>query len=204
MAPALERVRRLQATRLGASLDTPILRGGESGSPLGYVFAEAILAAAPGADGAIINGATRGLRADIPAGPLTFGRLYDVFPFDNRVARVSLSGGDLRRWLTEEIQQGRRGALGIAGLEAAMECRSDGLFVTVSRAGRSIQDGDRLEIATIGSPTLSGSIAFVASNGAGRRDDDRVVREVVEDWFTNAPALRRIRSWHTRPAMRSL
>ena len=136
MTPALERVRRLQAATLGTSLDTPILRGAETGSPLGQVFADAILDAAPGADAAIINGATRGLRADIPAGPLTFGRFYDVFPFDNRVVRVSLTGGDLRRWLTEENQQGRRGALGIAGLEVSIECRANGLSVGLSRAGQ--------------------------------------------------------------------
>ncbi len=47
------------------------------------------------ADVAIYNGG--GLRADIPAGPLTYGRLYEVFPFDNRVARLTVTGDELRR-----------------------------------------------------------------------------------------------------------
>ncbi len=55
-------------------------------SPLGNLFANALLAAVPGADVAIGMGARRGgLRADLPAGALTRGLLYDVFPFDNRV-----------------------------------------------------------------------------------------------------------------------
>ena len=48
-------------------------------------------------------------RADLPDGPITFGRLYDVFPFDNRIARITLSGAELGRWLAGEIRQGRRG-----------------------------------------------------------------------------------------------
>jgi 5'-nucleotidase len=187
MAPALGRVRRLQATTLGVSLAAPILRGGDFGSPLGRVFADAILAASPGADAAVVNGATRGLRADLAAGPMTFGRLYDVFPFDNRVARVTITGRDLRLWLTEEIQQGRQNGLGISGVDVSIDCRPDGSVVSLRRDGRPIQDRDRLQIATIGSPTLSGSIAFVSTDGAGRRDDERVVREAVEDWMKQHP-----------------
>ncbi len=187
MAPALERVHRLQASALGLILNTPILRGGDAGSPMGRVFADAILAASPGADGAVINGATRGLRADLSAGPLTVGRVYDVFPFDNRVARVTLTGRELRAWLTEEIQQGRHNGLGISGFEVSISCGPDGPRVNLSRTGRAIQDDDRLQVATIGPPTLSGSIAFASANGDGRRDDDRVVREVAEDWLKAHP-----------------
>ena len=109
MAPALQRVHALQATPLGVSLDAPIPRAGDVGSPLGNLFAEALRDAVPGADVAAVNNAARGLRADLPEGPLTFGRLYDVFPFDNRIARITLSGAELGRWVADEIRQGRRG-----------------------------------------------------------------------------------------------
>jgi 2',3'-cyclic-nucleotide 2'-phosphodiesterase (5'-nucleotidase family) len=61
MAPALERVHELQATTLGVSLDAPIRRVGDLGSPLGNLFAEALRDAVPGADVAVINNAARGL-----------------------------------------------------------------------------------------------------------------------------------------------
>src|SRR5262249_44992330 len=112
MAATLQRVRALQATALGVSLDAPIRRGSDGGSPLGDLFAEALREAVPGADIAVVNNATRGLWADLPGGPLTFGRLYDVFPFDNRVRRIAMSGGELGRWLANELQQGRRSGLG--------------------------------------------------------------------------------------------
>ena len=158
MAPALQRVHELQATMLGVSLDAPIRRVGDLGSPLGNLFADALRDAVPGADVAVINNATSGLRADLADGPITFGRLYDVFPFDNRVVRITLSGAELGRWLAGEIRQGRRGALGISGAGVRASCLADGIHVDLLRAaGRPIHDEDRLLAVTIGAPTLSGS-----------------------------------------------
>jgi 5'-nucleotidase len=191
MAPALQRVHQLQATTLGVSLDAPIGRGGEVGSPLGNVFAEALRDAVPGTDVAVINNATRGLWADLPDGEMTFGRLYGVFPFDNRVVRMSVSGGALGRWLAGEIRQGRRGALGISGVGVRISCPADGIHVDLLRAGgRLIHDEDRLLVVTIGAPTLSGSVVLAAPpGGVGPTDDGPVVRELVEDWFRRAGRL---------------
>ena len=184
MAPALERVHQLQAAPLGVSLDVPIPRVAMLGSPLGNLFAEALRAAVPEADVAAINNAARGLRADLAEGPLTVGRLYDVFPFDNRIARITLTGAELGRWLAREISQGRRGWLGISGVDVRTSCRADGLHVDLFRGSAPIHDDDRLLAVTIGGPTLSGNLASsdpVA--GIGPIGSAPVVREVVEEWF---------------------
>jgi 5'-nucleotidase len=200
MAPALQRVRTLQATPLGVSLDAPVSRVGSAGSPLGHIFADALRAAVPGADVAVLNNAARGLWADLADGPLTFGRLYDVFPFDNRIVRMELSGADLGRWLAGEIRDGRRGWLGISGIEMRPSCLADGLHLDLLRAAGPIRDEDRLMAVTIAGPTLSGSLASaVQAGGAGPSTSlgaspstslgvnavgkAPVVREVVEDWF---------------------
>ena len=185
MAPALQRVHTLQATTLGASLDVPIGRVGTFGSPIGNLFADALRDAVPGADVAVINNAARGLRADLPDGPITFGQLYDVFPFDNRLARITVIGAELGRWLAAEIRQGRRDALGISGIAVRARCLADGIHIDLLRTvGRPIHDDDRLLAVTIGAPTLSGSLASSAPlGGVGPTDDAPVVREVVEDWF---------------------
>ena len=193
MAPALERVHRLQAKALGGSLDAPILRGGNLGSPLGNVFADAIRGAVPRADAAVVNAATRGLWADLPAGALTLGRLYDLFPFDNRVVQMTLTGAELRGWLTEEIVQGRRNALGVSGVGVRIGCAAHGLHLDLRRDDRrTIRDEDRLRVVAIAPPTLSGSVASAASAGAGPADDALVVREVVEDWFRKTDHLPRL------------
>ena len=195
MAPARQRVHTLQATTLGVSLEAPVSRVGDRGSPLGNLFAEALRAAVPGADVAVLNNAARGLWADLPDGPLTFGRLYDVFPFDNRVVRIELSGAELGRWLAGEIQEGRRGWLGISGIELRPSCLADRLHVDLVRAAGPVHDDDRLVAVTIAGPTLSGSLASALASGsigssgpsislgANTTLNAPVVREVVEDWF---------------------
>jgi 2',3'-cyclic-nucleotide 2'-phosphodiesterase (5'-nucleotidase family) len=185
MAPGLRRVRELQATALGVSLDAPIRRAGDLGSPLGNVFAEALRDAVPGADAGVINNATAGLRADLPAGSITFGQLYDVFPFDNRIARVSLSGGEMSRWIAGEIRQGRRGALGIAGVSVRASCSADGILVKLFRtSGLQVHDEDQLVVVTIASPTISGTLGLGAPLlGFNSSDDAPVVREAVEDYL---------------------
>jgi 5'-nucleotidase len=182
MEPALRRVRELQGTPLGVSLAAAIRRVGDGWSPLGRLFAEALRDAVPGADVAAINNAAR-LWSDLPGGPTTFGQLYNVFPFDNRLVRVSLSGADLSRWLASEIGQGRRSSIGIAGVTVNERCLADGLHIELLRGTERIGDSDRLLAVTIGAPTLNGNLASREFLGLGPIENNPVVREVVEDWF---------------------
>jgi len=203
MAPALARVRRLQATTLGRSLDAPIHRGSDLGSPLGNIFADALRDAVPGADVAVVNTATRGLWADLPDGPLTFGRLYDVFPFDNRIARVRMSGVNLRDWVANEIRQGRRNGIGISGADVRIDCLAGATRVDLLRVdGRAIEDNDRLVVVTIAAPTLSGNVATAAPPGSvGPTDKALIVREVAEEWFRQPEHLLPDQDRASRPRM---
>ena len=89
-----------------------------------------------------------GIRADLPAGPLTFGRLYAVTPFDNREMTLTLTGGELRAMIANNLQQ--RGSLMLlSGVRATAECTSGRLRVTIRReSGRTVTDTDRLRVAT--------------------------------------------------------
>ena len=181
MEPALRRVHELRAAPLGVSLDKDLRRLEDGRSPLGDSLAEALRAAVPGADVAALNNAGR-LWADLPRGPITFGQLYDVFPFDNRLVRVSLTGADLSQWLANEIRRG--GAVGIAGVNVHATCLADGLHVDVLRGTERIDDHERLLGVTIGAPSLNGNLAspdFLG--GVGPLENNPVAREVVEDWF---------------------
>jgi 5'-nucleotidase len=183
MERELGRVAALKAEPLGLLLDDAIPRVDEGRMPLGDLVAEALRSAVPGADVAAINNAGR-LRADLADGQLTFGQLYEMFPFDNRLVRVTLTGAELSRWLANEI--GRRGQVAISGVDVHARCLADGVQVDLFRGTERIDDGEQLVGVTIGAPSLIGNLAspdFLG--GVGPVENNPVAREVVEDWFRN-------------------
>lgn len=88
-------------TRVVGATAAPITRdpspSGESA--LGNLVADAQRAAAH-AEIAFMN--PGGLRADLPAGPLTWGDLYTVQPFGNRVMRCTMTGAQILRLLESQ------------------------------------------------------------------------------------------------------
>ena len=152
MAPALAAVRARQATRLGAELDEPLIRGqGLDESALANLFADAMRDAMPGTDAAIGQASgPGGLRRDLPAGPASLGPLYATFPFDNLVVRRTVNGAELRQLLAAILRRPRWGgrALGVSGLRVQVGCSGDGYQVGVTRAtGAAIADDERLVVA---------------------------------------------------------
>ena len=143
LAPAIEAARGKRSEPLGVAVDGPVTRDYDDESPLGNLFAD-LLREATGADVAVTNGG--GLRADLPAGPLTFGALYEAFPFDNRVAKVRLSVGALRRVLAAHLARGG-GILSVSGLTLTARCGSGGLDVALDRNGSTLSDDTVLTIA---------------------------------------------------------
>src|SRR5262249_48956705 len=70
-APAIEQARARREELVGATLATAIPKQYALESAEGNLFADLMLAARPDADVAVTNGG--GLRADLPAGALTYG-----------------------------------------------------------------------------------------------------------------------------------
>jgi 5'-nucleotidase len=146
LAPALEEVRALKAQPLGVVLETPIRRLVPA-SPLGNLVTDAYLAAVPGADVAV-NNSGGGLRADLPAGPLTYGGVFEVMPFDNLLVSLRVTGHQLRDVFAASILQGRRG-FGFSGVRVEARCEAGSLAVAMTRpSGVAIADGDTLLLIT--------------------------------------------------------
>jgi 5'-nucleotidase len=186
MAPALRRVRDLRATFLGVFLGTPMHRAGDPESPLGNLFADAIREAMAGADVAINNNSRGGLRADLPEGALTFGRLYDVFPYDNRLVRVTLTGTELHRVFADEVRRNRRGAIGISGIRVRAVCAAHGLQIELFRSsGRPIEADEQLVVVAMDSLVSGSRFAVLPTpqHGFNVPEDAPLVREVVEGWL---------------------
>jgi 2',3'-cyclic-nucleotide 2'-phosphodiesterase (5'-nucleotidase family) len=70
----------------------PLLRG-EGETVLGNLLADSFRAFT-GADLALFN--RGGIRADLPSGPITVGKIFEVLPFSNQVMTTELSGRQLK------------------------------------------------------------------------------------------------------------
>ena len=187
MAPALAKVRRMRGEPLGVTVAAPIERVGAPESPLGNLFADAIRASTPGADVAISYGGGRGgLRADLPAGPLTFGAIYDAFPFDNRVVRARLTGTQLALALEGQLANARRrGLISVSGLRATVRCVGTRPRVTVAHSsGEPIRATDTLVVASTAYSSARVMWANLAGDeGAAMPEDAPLVREMVTGWL---------------------
>jgi 2',3'-cyclic-nucleotide 2'-phosphodiesterase (5'-nucleotidase family) len=146
LAPAAEVAEALRARPIGVTLDTRVRRhAGGGDSPLGNLFTDA-LRRASGADAALHN-TTGGLRADLPPGPLVYGSLYEVTPFENRIVAIELSGAQLKTVLARHLQRTSR-VVGVAGLEVRASCRGAELDLELRRdSGAPVADDDVLVVA---------------------------------------------------------
>jgi 2',3'-cyclic-nucleotide 2'-phosphodiesterase (5'-nucleotidase family) len=131
--------------KLGVTLTNIVTKSYSLESAEGNWFTDLMLAARPDAQIALTNGG--GLRADIPAGELTYGRLYEAMPFDNRFAVVEMKGKHVRRLLTTNIQRGS-GFNSWGGLTAKARCKNGSLDVEIKVAGKLMTDDATYKVVT--------------------------------------------------------
>jgi 5'-nucleotidase len=185
LAPEIARVAELKARPLGVVLETPIGRGSGAESPLGNLFTEALLHAVPGAD-ISFNNTFGGLRADLPKGPLTFGRLFETFPFDNLVVSFTLTGGGLERVLAERLRR-PRDLPGIAGLRVRATCDAGAIDIGLIRpTGHTVGDDETVTVATADFLASGGDGMFAAvtpAQGLAIEQTGQLLRDVVAEWL---------------------
>jgi 2',3'-cyclic-nucleotide 2'-phosphodiesterase (5'-nucleotidase family) len=191
--PGLEKARDKRSQLLGPELKRAVLRDHGRESALGNLFVDLLLAGADHADAAILNGG--GFRADLPPGPLTYGSLYEAMPFDNRVAKVRISGRELARVLSVHLSHDDHGIVSLAGLWLRARCRDGELQVELRRSnGRRVEPDEMLTVATSDYLATGGDRLFeVASLSKDRIDPDLGL--ALRDAF----ALELARSKHVDP-----
>lgn len=181
ISPAMARADEQRGVSLGVELAAPIPRAYAEESPLGNLFADLMREAHPDADVAITN--SGGLRAHLPAGPLTYGALFEAMPFDNRFARVRLRGRQLARLLANNLSHDK-GLLLISGLRAVAACEAGVLQVALHREdGRSVNDDETLSVITSDFLADGGDGAFSQLSlepGAVTISDDFIRDAMVE------------------------
>ena len=184
LAPSLARARVQRERPLGVVAGAQITRTRTDECPLGNLIVDLMRAARPDADVALTNGG--GLRAPLPAGPLTYGRFYEAQPFDNRFAHVTITGAELTEVMRAALT--RQGSfLSVSGVRVQGRCRGGQLEVRLTdERGRAIPPTRRLHMVTSD---------FLATGG------DRALTRVASGEVASASrtASRSARTW-SRPS----
>ena len=213
IAPAVRKALTVKNQPLGVYLETPFARGNQQDeTALADLITDGMLASVPGADVAFGNGGS--LRADLPAGQLTYGSVYEVYPFDNRLVTLTLTGDQLTRIVSYSLT--RRAVptemLPIAGVKVDAGCQGKNLRVVLIRpSGTPIRADDRLTVVTsdfvadggdgvvdpagplgeikkpAGEPLLRESVVSWLRSRGGRLNENQFVSAENRRWHLAAP-----------------
>jgi len=174
----------LRNEKIGIHLDTPFVLTRSPESPLGNLYTDGLLASA---DADISMHTTNtSIRANLPAGDLTFGSMYEMSPFDNQLTVVELSGAELRQVIAEQAHRGRV-RVGISGMRVYLECADSNLSVTMRlTSGLVIDDSDNVVIAVVNYLALGGDRVFTSVMPEGGYElqlDAPLARDALVDWL---------------------
>ena len=169
---------------LGVTLEAPFLHPPATESALANLMTDAIREQV-GGDVAIHN-VVGGIRNTLPAGELTFGAVYEMFPFDNRIVVLELSGAELRKVLADQAYRGRRRA-GFSGMRVSISCSNDNMVIDIRmNDGTVLQDDDSVTLIANDFLAFGGDdvLTPIIPDGGFSIDYGKpLVRDVLVDWF---------------------
>ena len=117
-----------------------------------------------GVDATVQNGG--GIRAEIPAGPVTLRSIFNVMPFDNALVKLVMKGSDLRAVFDYGVGMGKIAQFSGANIEYYRPKPAGERLVAVSIGGAPLDDAKTYSIATLD---------FLTSGGDGYSAFDRFV-----------------------------
>jgi 2',3'-cyclic-nucleotide 2'-phosphodiesterase (5'-nucleotidase family) len=180
---ARQRAKDQKEAKIGIRLETPFTLSGNPESTLGNLFTDALLAETD--VDVVIHNVAGGLRQNLPAGELTFGDVYQLSPFENRLVILNLTGAEIRQIIAEQVH--RRIRIGFSGMRAAVACNSAEMTVALHFAdGREILDSDSVTVAVNDYIALGGDdiLTSVTPEGGYLIDNSLpLTRDVFIDWL---------------------
>ncbi len=170
----------IRATPIGIHLETPFDLLNNPESSLGNLFVDSLLETVDADISMHIN--SGGIRANLPAGPLLFGSVYEMMPFDNTLVVIELTGADLRRVIAEQSHRGAR-RVGFSGMSVDIDCVDKAMSVEMRlKDGRIISDDDSVQIALANYVAMGGDRVLnsvTPDGGFVLPDDAPLVRDVI-------------------------
>ncbi len=153
----------------------------ETQSAAGTFVAEALLRAWE-ADVALQNGG--GIRAPLPAGPVTAPALFRMLPFENTLVRMELSGAQLKQILRLGTSGGGP-PMQVAGLDYGWDSERRGNRLCWVRVGGEPLDAERRYRVLMNDYMAAGGLDFPGIAQLPREEGPRL-RDVVRDALREA------------------
>lgn len=149
-------------------------------SPLGNLSADGLIWAAKkfhnvDADVAVYN--SGGVRANISKGDVTLGDVYSVFPFDNVLSLVTITGKDLR-YLMYKVP----GSLYV-NKEVRLVADDTGYVTSITVNGQQIDDSKTYTVATIDYISDNDAYTSILGNPIDREDSVEIIRDYFGEYF---------------------
>lgn len=193
-----------QLERVVGRTDEPIRRDADDSgeSALGNLVADSQAAATPDADVALMN--PGGIRADLDAGPVTYGESFDILPFGNTLVSMDLTGRQILGLLDEQwcgqdyprILQVSTGFTYTWRDGAGVACDERVLDDTVTIGGEPLDPGTTYRIVTNNFLAEGGDLFETFTEGTDRVTGDSALEAFVsylpDDTAISAPATDRI------------
>lgn len=123
-----------------------------------------------------------GLRTQIPMGPITVGRIYQLLPFENELVMLWIKGNDLKE-LTELFA--KMGGQGVSGLQMGIR---QGNPENVLINGKPLDINKIYSIATNDFLALGGDMMVQLTRHVKKRNTGLTVRQVFIDYLKSENA----------------
>jgi 5'-nucleotidase len=122
LKPYLDKVAAKKREKIGVAATAQFNKAYLGESSLGDLLADTLRASVPGADMAWVNSGS--IRSGLPKGDVTYGQIFEIAPFDNQLAVVSLTGAQVRELLRLSTS-GERGIVQVSGLRYTFDQTRD-------------------------------------------------------------------------------
>jgi 5'-nucleotidase len=173
--PYRARVERLMNTVLGEATSSFSRTVEEGGALLNLVTDS--YRARTGAQIALAN--TGGIRTSLPAGPITYGKLFEILPFENTIVTMKITGAQLKRSLAVRLTA-------VSGIRATFDLRKskgEQLVSVTMSDGSPVLDSATYTVAINDFMQAGGDDYTEFANGTEATDTGVRLRDVVSDYI---------------------
>jgi len=149
----------------------------EFGGKCGQALEIAVRDATRGTQIALAN--TGGIRTSLPAGPITYGKIFEILPFENTIVTMKITGAQLKRSLAVRLTA-------VSGLRAVFDLRKpkgEQLVSVTLEDGSPVLDNATYAIAINDFMQAGGDDYTEFANGTDVKDTGIHLRDMVSDYI---------------------